>query len=662
MFCENCGKEMQPGDKFCMTCGWKAPTEGEAPSAGAKPAEAQAAEAKPAEASSAEAKPAEAPSAEAKPKKKKKGAFIAAGVAAVLGVAGIAAAFNWSAVKNMAVKTFSSAADYYQYVEQENVDAAVATAATAYNAYLLEPLSSISEKYQSYVDGTLKGEDIGFSGEVTLTLGELGQKAIKDASPEVYEELELQKANSVTAYYELAQSEGWMQALLGVGFQDTRFLSLDSYMDGEDNTIYVGIPELSEKYLSVKMADVVPNWEEYEEAAKANMQKATVYVELLEKIAAKLPDEKQAKKMMEKYGKLLLGCLNDVERKSGVNLEAGNVSQKCTKLDVTIDGKTLAKIAEKLCDELKDDKDFKKIFIGVVEELADAYKSMDLDDYFYDYGILDMDAETLYEAFRSGCKSLSENADALEDVEFELVMSVYVDNKGTIRGRALKFEYDEVKCQVQVVNPQNGKETGSKIEVAVTVENGETAKVILEGSYKESSGKLDGEFVLTAKSNDEKMDLWAVTMKKVDKASMEKGYLNGSFSLKLSEDFLRMAYGDGGSAVTDRLAAMELCLDVASSKDESRCELKLMEDGGLWGSIAVSGRTEKGKKVSAPSNLIQIKDLLSTEERLEEYWDSIDWKGYRKKMQEAGAPQYWLDGVDLIDDLSFEEFFWMLYN
>ena len=27
MICGNCGKEMQAGDRFCMTCGWRAPEE-----------------------------------------------------------------------------------------------------------------------------------------------------------------------------------------------------------------------------------------------------------------------------------------------------------------------------------------------------------------------------------------------------------------------------------------------------------------------------------------------------------------------------------------------------------------------------------------------------------------------------------------------------------
>lgn len=769
MFCSNCGKEIQAGDKFCMTCGWRVPTGGEAQptvaqaaetqpgeaqpaeakaaeiqpaeaqavetqsvetqaaevkpaeaqvaeaqSAETQSAEAQAAEVKPAEAQAAETQPAEAQSAETqaaeaqatevkpaeaqateikpaetqpgqqvvaaapqttspvttasqeKPKKKKKGIFVAIGSVAALAVAGIAVAFNWGFINNFMMRTFYPAEKYYQHVEQENVDAAVASAASAYNAYLLEPLSSISDRYQSYLDGTMKGEDISYSGEVTLTLGELGQKMIKAASPDTYEMLDLKNLNSVTAYYEIAQSGDWVQMLLGIGLQGTRIFTIDSYMDDRDDAIYVGIPELSDKYLSAKMSAVFPEWEEYQEIAQANAQEAVAYVQILEEIAAKLPDEKQAKELMAKYGKVILECLSDVEKKSGVNLKAGSVSQKCTKLDVTIDGKTLAKIVKKLCDELKDDKEFKKIFIGVVEGLADASKSLvDMYDYpiygIYDYDTLDIDAEELYEEFQAICENLIENADELKDLDIELVMSVYVDGNGKVRGRSLGFEYDDTECQLLIANPQDGKETGYKVEFVMT-EDDETAKVLFEGSYKESGGKLDGKFVMTVDAEDEKMDLWQLTVKQLDKASMEKGYINGSFSVKLSEDLLREM--DVSGYMAGKLADMEFCLDMSSSQDEAKCEFKLMEDGGLWGSIIVSGKTEKGKKISAPSDAIQIKDIYDEEDYfkcLEKYWDSIDWKAYKEKLKEAGLPEEFVSGLEEVSDISLEDLLWMLY-
>lgn len=668
MFCSNCGKEIQSGDKFCITCGWRVPADSETQAVEVKLAEAQSGAAQPVQQSAAVAPQTTnpvAPTNQEKPKKKKKGFFVAIGSVAALAAAAIAVVFNWNFINNFMMKTFYPAEKYYQHVEQENVDAAIASAASAYNAYLLEPLSSISDRYQSYLDGTMKREDISYSGDVTLTLGELGQKMIKVASPDTYEMLDLDNLNSVTAYFEMSQSDNWTRALLGVGLQGIRLFSIDDVMDEENDTIYAGIPELSEKYLSVKMADVFPEWEEYQELAKANAKETLAYVEILEEIAAKLPDEKQAKKMMEKYGKIILGCLSDVEKKSGVNLKAGGVSQKCTKLDVTIDGKTLAKIAKKFCDELKDDKEFKKIFIGVVEELADAYEALeDLYDYpvyGYGYDTPDIDAEELYEEFQAVCETLIENADELKDLDIELVMSVYVDGKGKIRGRSLGFENDDIEWKLLIANPQDGKETGYKVEFAVTADD-ETAGAVFEGSYKESGGKLDGKFVMTVDAEDEKTDLGQLTVKQLDKASMEKGYINGSFSVKLSEDLLREMEVPGYLA--GKLAAMEFCLEMSSNQDEAKCEFKLLEDGGLWGSIAVSGKTEKGKRISVPSDVIQIKDFNDEEElleSLEKYWDSLDWKAYKGKLKEAGLPEEFISSLEEVSDMSLEDLIWMLY-
>lgn len=704
MFCRNCGKEIQAGDKFCMTCGWRVSTEGETQPAEAQsaevkpaetqpaeaqsaevkpteaqPAEAQPAEAQPTEAQSAEVKPAEAqsgqqsaaaspqaaapvaPTKQEKPKKKKKGFFVAIGSVAVLAAAVIAVAFNWNSINHLMMRTFSSADKYYQYIEQENVDATIATAASAYNVLMLEPLSSVSEKYQSYLDGSLKGEDISFSGDVTLTLGELGQNMIKIASPDTYEKLDLGNLNSISAYYEISQSGDLMQMLFGIGLQGIRLISVDGVIDDGDDTIYMGLPELSEKYFSVKLADVIPEWDEYQNFAKTNMQEATAYLQILEEIAAKLPDEKQARKMMEKYGKIIIECLSDVEKKNGVNLKAGGVSQKCTRLDVTIDGKTLAKIAKKCCAELKDDKEFKKIFIGVLEELAEVYEMLDLEDYFYyEYGMLDIDAEKIYEAFRFGCETLADNADALKDIEFELVMSVYVDSKGQISGRSFEIEYNDVELELLIANPQDGKETGYKVETVVTM-NGESGGAVIEGSYKESGGKLDGKFTMTVNAEDEEMDLWQLTVKQLNKAGLDKGYINGSFSMKLSEDLLRdIAPG----YLVSKLAAMELCLDMSSSEDAAKCEIKLLEDGGLWASLVMSGKTEKGKKISTPSDVIQVKNFYDEDklyEYLGRYWDSIDWKAFKTKLGEAGLPENLISGMDVLAECSLEDLLWMFF-
>lgn len=722
MFCKNCGKEIQAGDKFCMTCGWRVSSDSEAQAAEAQPAETQAVEAQAAEAQPAETQPAEtqtveaqptetqvaeaqptetqvaeahpvetqaveaqavevkpaetqssaaqpvqqsavsapqaanpvAPTNQEKPKKKKKGIFVAIGSVAALAAAGIAVAFNWSFINNFMMKTFYPADKYYQCVEQGNVDAAVASAATAYNTFLLEPLSSASGVYQSFVDGSGAGQDVGYTGEITFTLGELAQKMIKEQDPELNGIVDQLWQNGVTISYETYAADNWVQGLVGLGLGETSVFSLDNVINLGDNTIYLGIPELSEKYLGVKLEDVIPDYSYYLD----DMEEASAYIEMLEAIAAKLPDEKQTKQLMAKYGKLILGCLDDVEKQNGKSLKAGDISQKCTRLDVIIDGKTFAKMAKAVCKELADDKEFKKIFLGLAEELLEIYEYYDLDDYYYG---LEYDAEDLYEAFQSGCKYLSKNADVLEDSDFTMIMSVYVDSKGKICGREFFFGYNGATQQVMIANPQDGNKTGYKVEL-ITETDGEEVAVTFEGSTKESGGKLDGEFFLTVSADDEKRDILEVTVKQLDKTSMEEGYINGSFIVKSPyfQNPLRAligVYGEDSSELKD----LEISLDITSSKDAEECVIKLLEDGEMWGSVAVSGKVERGKKVSAPSDVIQIKDILSAGEGIEEYLDSIDWEEYKKRLEKAGLPEEVISGIDEISDLSLEDLIWMFY-
>lgn len=658
MFCENCGKEIQDGDKFCMTCGWRVSSDG-----AAQPAETQPAEAKPAETQASAAQPGQqstaaapqaanpiAPMNQEKPKKKKKGIFVAIGSVAALAAAGIAVAFNWGFINNLMMKTFYPADKYYQCVEQGNVDAAVASAANAYNTFLLEPLSSVSDIYQSFVDGSDAGQDGGYTGEITFTLGELAQQMIKEQGLEQNEIVDQLCQNGVTISYETCAADNRIQGLIGLGLGETSVFSLDNIINLDDNMIYLGIPELSKKYLGVKLEDVIPDYSYYLDG----MEDASAYIEMLEDIAAKLPDEKQAKQLMAKYGKLILECLDDVEKQSGKSLKAGDISQKCTRLDVIIDGKTFAKMAKAVCKELADDKEFKKIFIGLAEELLEISEEYNLDASLYG---LEYDAEDLYEAFRSGCEYLGKNVDVLKDSDFKMIMSVYVDSRGKIRGREFIFEFDGNTQQVMIANPQDGSRTGYKVELITEADDEEVA-VTFEGSAKESGGKLDGEFLLTVSADDEKQDILEVTVKQLDKASMEKGYINGSFIVKFP--FLPQLIGFYGKDPGE-WKDLEISLDMTSSKDAEECVIKLLEDGDMWGSVAMSGKVEKGKEVSAPSDVIRITDVTSAGKGIEEYLNSIDWEEYKKRLEKAGLPEEVISGIDEISDLSLEDLIWMFY-
>ena len=663
MFCENCGKEIPAGDKFCMQCGWKVPEEliAEEPKV-VEPAveEVKAEESKTeqpqteqpqieevnGEKPGAEEPKTEAPKAEqispaesmyagyntgaipgmvqptpstASPEPKKKKFSFNSKIAVIVGAAAVAAVLIVALVvtcgdvlSNTLRKTFSSPEKYYQWVEKKTVKEAASSAADIYGSYLLE---------------SIKVYDSGVSGELTLELDDAGQDMLSLAG---LAGVDLSWFKSATIYYEAYSKDNVMQNAIGFGLGKERLLTLDTIVDMEGENAYLAIPELSKTYIGAEMGDL-SDYSYYIE----DDTDGTDYMDMLKNICEKLPQEKQVQELLAKYFDIALGCVEDVDMKKGKSLRAEGITQTCTELEVTIDADTVEDILKAVLEEMEEDKDIKNIIVKLCDELA----KQDLD------GFDDIDAEDVYEEFQDACKAARKNAKYVADSDFELVMTLYVDNKGNVRGRTVEYDDGWDSFRIEVSNPHKGSSFGYKAAVSV-----EGQEIAVEGSGKDSSGTVDGEFSVKYNGT----GIVDIAVNKFDTDSLKKGYLNGEFTMKASSGINRAlgmasnipVAGDVASLVSI-LNDMEVSLDVSMSENSNKLILGLAADDEKWGSISLSADRKAGKKASVPSakNTIFVED----EDDFEDYWDTIEWDSFLKKLDKTDLPS---DIVDIVEEIA----------
>lgn len=698
MNCGNCGKELQTGDKFCMTCGWRVPeetvpvTNAAQPNTGdsdktvilsatmQEPVQASVPQGNVFQGNTAPQTDAfqgnvfqggAAPQAGAyqmaaapqvsdvpkgkKPKKEKvkkeksgkKGGLIVAAIGAVAVIAGgVAAAFNWDVVTNTIKSTLSSPQDYYASVEKDNFSNMAASAANAYQTMLREPMSSVSDMYESVTSGEIY--EGGYKGEIVIELGDSAMENLMDTLS-YQEELpfDISEWNRIALEYETYSGDSLINAAAGLTIGDTGLISVDTLLDYKDSALYLAMPELSESYLGISFEDVMADYED----ALQSMEEMTEYLDAIQEIVKVLPDEKQAQALLTKYFDVIIGCVDDVDKES-VKLEAGGVNQKCTCLKVTIDGKTLVKAAKALCKELKDDKDLKKYITDFVDAVSEQAEALDMAE---ELG-MELDADEIYEQFQSMCDEILDTIDENEEEipEFELVMSVYVDSKGHVCGREFELEVEEQTMTLLVANTENGSNVGFEASLSIDDGDGENG-FVFEGSGKKNKGKLDGTYALTVMAQGEKKKMMNVSVKQFDLDAMEKGYLNGSFGLSIADDLLEEMEERIPEEVYSMLEEMELVFDLTSNENAAKFKVSLNQGKELYASLSISSEKVSDKKLSVPSDAIMIEDIEDPEEAMLEYWETIDWDSMIEKLEEIGFSDELIENLnDLIERVNDE--------
>ncbi len=594
MFCEKCGKSLEGPERFCPNCGAPVPSE-EAGDTAAVPAGAQI-------------------TADRPPEKKKKAIPLIVGGVAVL-AAVMLCILNAVTLGNFFRRSFSSPEEYYRHVEEVTVS----------------ELSGAWSRYYELLVGDPKALEERSTGmEFTLELGE-GGKELLGLLGTAGVDLTWLNELSVGLGYSLKDSV--IGYALSLGLNQDDLLSANMVLDVEEGGMYLQIPELTSDYIGYNMAEFVGrDWLEALEMYQ-DMQ------EIRRQMPDALPDEKEMEKLQRKYLRLMLDSISDVE-KSRKTLKAGGVSQKCTELEVAIDGRTLARMLEAILEEMQEDEDLKELIVNTTDSLMATN------------GLFGCSGDYCYNVFLEELAEIQDSLEELQDLGDVLVMKVYVDDRGRIVGRVLELLEDgEVFGEISVLSSQKG----SRIGYEFSADWGYGEEIALTGSGKTSGNKLTGDFELELNG----ITFFDVGVTGLDLKQWKQGYLDGSFTVTLSKAIasffsVNLAYD------TSMLKDLQITLDSRMAKNGGKITLGLSRDKEELINLTMSARVGGGPEARVPAadNTVFMKE----EKDLETWWSGIDWDGFIRNLEESDLPEEVVDALREGIDLFSGEGIGMLLN
>lgn len=639
MFCENCGSPLGEADKFCMKCGYRVSTAAEqsAPtvaeqSAPNAPSEEQAApsEAGATEVLNQQAAPeasleeqamtleagatevlnqqmaptaaaqmvpnepyVQAAAAEEVPRKKgffrrHLGWMI---TVVVLAVGAVAAVANASAINNFVHKTFSSPEKYYQYVEKKAME---------------DKTESIAANYQNYLLSNVGKDNQGATASIELELTDEGSDWLSMAGLAGIDLSDL-RSGKITLDVDSQDGLTGMRLLAGLNGVDIGALELIMNMDTQ--YFYAGAPDFNETMLGIDYGAMGADAVDYEEQ-----------IEQMRALQEVLPSQKELEKMLNRYMDAMLGCVENVEKESET-LEAEGVSQKCTALEVTIDSGLVEDMLKALYEEMEGDDELKQIFVDVAEVME-----------------AEEDGEDLFEEFLDGMKDELDDLEYEMDDEMEIVMTVYVDGKGVVRGRKLEFDSDYDSVELSCIMPRSGSEFGYELSMSA-----EGVTHTLAGSGKYSGNKINGEFELKSSG----ARIVELTVKDFDTEKMKKGYPNGSITISPSKQMGALLYGmvPGGEGYATGLPAilsdLQLTLDMETSEKKENIVLSLLYEEEKMVSLTLTSESRKAKDVEEPTDVMEMEDEMDFAKWLEDF----DWDELIDRLEDADLPSVLLNAL-----------------
>jgi hypothetical protein len=499
---------------------------------------------------------------------------------------------NIARFNNFIHKTFTSPAKYYQFVEKKAAK---------------ELADSVGEVYASYLLDALNIDKKSVSGKLSVELDEDGEELLGLAG---LAGVDLSWLESVDIRVNPAVKNNVFNVKGSASVNGDSVISGKLAMDMEDGELYVQIPELTKTYLGVELEETLG----YDYWMFERIQEIQANNKTLLKAC---PSQNKMEKLLKKYLLLAMNCVDDVS-KSRKSIKADGVQQTYTELKVVIDSETMQDIAQTVLEELASDTDIEEIIVDMIDASGE-----------------DLDADEVYEELVSDIEYMLQYLEYPVDNDNKLVMKVYVNGKGEIKGRIIEYEDDYDSLTIRMLAPEKGRKVGYEFSVKA---DGESVGLI--GSGKKSGKKVSGDF--NVKYNG--ASLVNLKVKKLNTETLKKGKLNGTIEASISSKLGVLADSVSGMSI---LQDVKVVLTSKMTDNTVKCSLDVVYDEEDVGTVSASLKKRKLIKAKVPSskNTIMVED----EDTLEEWIQDIDWDKWITKLDKTDLPS---DLIDIIEDIS----------
>ncbi len=630
MICKNCGSTVEDGVKFCTKCGERmdevaeavqetaevAQEVAEATQEAAAEVKEEAADVKEKVAEVAEdvketvanvtneVKEAMEGAAEKVKKFPKKALIIVAAIALVL----IVVLANFKSVTNSVNKLVSSPEKYYASVEKNQIKELAGSFADTYDNNVLENLD-----FNNY------SVDYGVEVELSEEARELIEEYLDVDDTDAFKKM--------AANFFVSLKGNVLSAEASATLGKDKLISGNVVADMEKGEAYAQVPELSDKYIGVSL----------DEYAEDFTEQFAMVMEQSESLTKAFPKAKTVEKLINRYLTIAVENVDSVKEDKGT-IKVGDIEQNCTTIRIRIKEEDAYNIAKAILEEAKDDKELHNL----IADFAVAATEMTEEE---------MDADEVIDMFVEEIEGLLEELEEVEDFdsEEELVMNLWVDDKGEVIGREVKYD-DETIFSYKMA------QKGSKFEFKASVYSEsydyyygeyETQEITFEGTGKKNSSTLSGEFALKMKTGDESMKLFEVVVDDFKTKKAKEGFIDGSFTFSVSKDLLEEA---GAGMASSFITGYQLKIDIKTGKQAADLAISIMDDEEMFAKVALSGKAGSGKSAKLPKGI-----LVEDEEDIMEWAETIDTEKFLKKISKSDLPVEIVeeieDACDMLDEM-----------
>ncbi|MDO4789310.1 MAG: hypothetical protein Q4A19_09160, partial [Johnsonella sp.] len=521
----------------------------------------------------------------AKPAKKKGkgGLFIGIGVIAALIVL-FAAYIMVSAggFSNFFKRSFSSAKDYYKYIENKEIS---------------ENSKKFSKVYGEWNAILQEATEGSYEGQIKLELGESAKEMISSFIG-IMGQGDISWLDSITIDAKTTYMEDsvmlWMSSMLN----DTDLVSANLIMD--DTDFYVNIPEIAEDYFYGDLEEM-----------GVSIGQISGTKELYEN----LPSSEQVETLLNKYWSMTLDGEMEVT-KSKEKVTAGEISQNAYKLEAVISGEDAAQIFKNMAEAAKEDEDLE----SVIRTAYSAYYNM------YSTTMVWLPTEDeAYEGFIDSLDQFIEEADSYDAIE-EITSTIWVDEKGNVIARRMESVSEDQIVTTEIKIPRKGTKFG--FVYAVSADDAEEISLTGEGEYK--GGSVSGDFTAYVKEE----EAFVVNLSALDLKGLEKGNLNLSAMITPSSTI------EGAEELPLDPTAFTISIDMAQEgvkKADSKIEVLYDEENFL--TLTTNSQKVDTEEIEIPEDTIDMMD----EEAMMQWMQEADWGSFIDHLRETDLPSEWID-------------------
>lgn len=593
MFCKNCGNSIPENSTVCPFCGAAVEEQPVNNESAVDPAATQVLTPEMQE----PAPVYDTPAVEEQPKKKSLKLPIIAAVVAV--VAAIGCIFAFSSKAQTMVMKMSSPETHYRYAIG----------------------NSVSTFSDSFID--LYDESVKFCGTAAK---EEAKSASAAAEGSLYVELDgmlkdkikeigiTENKLSVDYKVNLLGKVGALDLALSAG--NEKIATLEFRYDDELNVSFA-IPELNQKAVRINLKDnKYINMDEIQEDAMAptgvsglagfltadSAETEEMMRKALASISENAPDSKLLEKLLEKYIKIVLEQITEVERVSE-DLEVEGIVQSTTRFDLKINEKLAFNVCKAVLTEAKEDKDIKKFIEEYYNAIIKIAEDMEVDT----DEMTDMTASDLYTEFKDAVTDALDDMMDFdeEDLDTKAAVKLTMWVNSSSETVAIKIKIPSADAEIFVGTAVDGKETGYEFYMKDS-----TMKVIaVTAKTTEAKGKISGKVNIEA-SGKEFVEL---EIKDFDvEAFEENGYVNGTFIVEPGKDFAE----EVGAEIADEgfdISKAKLEMTFATSEKSASAEFKFKYDGDALVTLGSKADIKDATEVSLHSDYTEDLEAWATE-------------------------------------------------